>query len=340
MVLVHAGYVVAETAVLCYLAVLLERDALQSAELKSAIAAIRQHDKTINLSPKSEAVSSSGKALEDVLELISKAVGQVQATAFTTTDAANQIATNSAELENRTRQQSSSISTVVNEMNSLRETIQVNVEHAGKADHLATDASSVARRGGTQVTKLVERMGSIDSSSRRIAEIITVIDGIAFQTNILALNAAVEAARAGEQGRGFAVVASEVRSLAQRSAVAAKEIKALIEGSVSEVKLGTELANETGQTMSEIVHSVNAVTHIINEIATGSAEQEKRANRVGMAAQALEENTAQNASMVEAAAQAADLLREQATTLKQVVGVFTLQPSSKTKAVHRTALLR
>lgn len=243
---------------------------------------------------------------------------------YETSDAAQQIANNSSVLEARTKEQIGSLTTVVHEMRSLREIIQVNVEHTVKANQLASAASSVATRGGAQVSKLVDRMGSIDSSSRRIAEIISVIDGIAFQTNILALNAAVEAARAGEQGRGFAVVASEVRSLAHRSSVAAHEIKEIIEASVKEVSAGSALASEVGTTVSEIVESVEAVTQIINDISSGSVDQDKRADRVGKAVSSLEISTGRNTSMVEETSHAADLLRHQAQSLAEVVSVFTL----------------
>lgn len=340
MVFIHAGYVVAETIVLCYLAVILQRDALQSAELKSQIAAIRPNDNAINLSTQSDAFSSSGKALQDTLKLISKAIAQVQGTAFGTSEAARQIADNSSELEARTREQTASLATVVHEMSGLREIIQENVQHAVKADSLASAASSVATRGGAQVSKLVDRMGSIDESSRRIAEITSVIDGIAFQTNILALNAAVEAARAGEQGRGFAVVASEVRSLAHRSSVAAHEIKELIEASVQEVSAGSALASEAGATMAEIVRSVGAVTQIINDIGSGSAEQDKRAGVVGEAVGCLERSTGRNASMVGETSHAAELLKEQAQSLADVVGVFTLGAGRKPDVTREVRLLR
>ena len=324
VVLIHAGYVVAETIVLCYLAIILQRDALQSAELRDKIAAIRPDEQQINLAVQTAAISSSGKALQDTLQLINKAIAQVQSTVYETSDAAQQIANNSSVLEARTKEQIGSLTTVVHEMRSLREIIQVNVEHTVKANQLASAASSVATRGGAQVSKLVDRMGSIDSSSRRIAEIISVIDGIAFQTNILALNAAVEAARAGEQGRGFAVVASEVRSLAHRSSVAAHEIKEIIEASVKEVSAGSALASEVGTTVSEIVESVEAVTQIINDISSASVDQDKRADRVGKAVSSLEISTGRNTSMVEETSHAADLLRHQAQSLAEVVSVFTL----------------
>jgi len=339
-VLIHAGYVVAETVVLCYLAVILQHDALQSAELKSQVAAIRPNDRAIDLSPQSHAFSSSGKALQDTLKLINKAIAQVQATAFGTSEAARQIADNSSELEARTREQTASLATVVREMSGLREIIQENVQHAVEADSLASVASSVATRGGAQVSKLVERMGSIDESSRRIAEITSVIDGIAFQTNILALNAAVEAARAGEQGRGFAVVASEVRSLAHRSSVAAHEIKELIDASVQEVSAGSALANEAGATMAEIVQSVNAVTGIINDIGSGSAEQDKRAGVVGEAVACLEKTTSRNASMVGETSHAAEVLKEQAHSLAEVVSVFTLGIGGHSGENAKVRLLR
>lgn len=340
VVLIHAGYVVAETVVLCYLALILQREAVQSAELKETIAAIRQDEKKINLSTTSRAHSDSGRALQDVVVLMSKAISQVQSTAFKTSDAAHQISASSSELEGTTREQNVALSTMIDEMTGLRATIQTNVGLAEDADKLALAASSVATRGGDQVSRLVDRMRSIDESSKKIAEIISVIDGIAFQTNILALNAAVEAARAGEQGRGFAVVASEVRNLAHRSSVAAKEIKGLIEASVREVSSGSALASEAGTTMADIVHSVEAVTKIISDIGQGSTEQGERAARVGNAVSSLDRSTRRNASTVEDTSGAAVMLREQAQSLAEVVSVFALTTTVAEQTVQPQLRLR
>jgi len=200
--------------------------------------------------------------------------------------------------------------------------VQNSANNARQATSLAANASSVAQRGGTVVTQVVSTMQEIDASSKKISDIIGVIDGIAFQTNILALNAAVEAARAGEQGRGFAVVASEVRSLAQRSAEAAKEIKGLINTSVEKVESGTRLVTDAGSTMHEIVESVGRVAQVINEITAAATEQSSGIAGVNEAIGNLDQMTQQNAALVEQSAAAAESLREQADRMKQAVAVF------------------
>jgi methyl-accepting chemotaxis protein len=207
-------------------------------------------------------------------------------------------------------------------MEELTSTVKQNAENARQASQLVSSAAEIATKGGHVVNEVVETMASIKDSSRKIADIIGVIDGIAFQTNILALNAAVEAARAGEQGRGFAVVASEVRSLAQRSAGAAKEIKALIEDSVGKVDEGGRLVDEAGHTMDEIVTSVKRVTDIMSEIAAASHEQSAGIEQVNQAVGQMDEMTQQNAALVEEAAAAAESLREQAASLAEAVSVF------------------
>jgi methyl-accepting chemotaxis protein len=209
-------------------------------------------------------------------------------------------------------------------MAELTATVQRNAENARHADGLAGSASTVAVRGGEVVAKVVERMEAIDMSSRKIADITAVIDGIAFQTNILALNAAVEAARAGEQGRGFAVVAGEVRNLAQRAAAAAREIKGLIEDSVTQVGAGSALVQQAGHTMQEVVDSVSKVSGIIGEISGASREQAQGIAGISEAVGAMEESTRDNAAIVEQAAAAAAELREQAEQLASAVAVFRL----------------
>jgi methyl-accepting chemotaxis protein len=202
--------------------------------------------------------------------------------------------------------------------------VKQNTENAKQANQLALSASHIASQGGDVVRQVVDTMNSINESSRKIVDIISVIDGIAFQTNILALNAAVEAARAGEQGRGFAVVASEVRSLAQRSAAAAKEIKTLIDDSVDKVGSGSKLVQQAGTTMSDIVTSVQKVTDIVGEIASASEEQSSGISQVNQAVSQMDDVTQQNAALVEEAAAAAQALQDQAETLEQVVSVFKL----------------
>jgi methyl-accepting chemotaxis protein-1 (serine sensor receptor) len=210
-------------------------------------------------------------------------------------------------------------------MEQLTATVKQNAENARQASHLALSASETAQKGGKVVDNVVQTMRDIASSSQKIADIISVIDGIAFQTNILALNAAVEAARAGEQGRGFAVVAGEVRNLAQRSAQAAREIKSLIEDSVSRVDVGSTLVESAGETMDEIVNAVTRVTDIMGEIASASDEQSRGIDQVGLAVAEMDRVTQQNASLVEESAAAAAALEEQASRLTQAVAVFRIQ---------------
>jgi methyl-accepting chemotaxis protein len=209
-------------------------------------------------------------------------------------------------------------------MEQLTSTVKQNADNAQQANQLAVSASEVAVKGGSVVSQVVDTMASINASSRKIVDIIGVIDGIAFQTNILALNAAVEAARAGEQGRGFAVVASEVRSLAQRSAAAAKEIKGLIDDSVGKVDAGSALVGEAGKTMEEIVDSVKRVTDIMGEITAASQEQTSGIEQINQAITQMDQVTQQNAALVEEATAAAGSLQEQATSLVQAVSVFRL----------------
>ncbi|NKE66169.1 HAMP domain-containing protein [Ramlibacter sp. RBP-2] len=239
--------------------------------------------------------------------------------------ASGQIASGNQDLSQRTEEQAASLEETAASMEELTGTVKQNADNARQANQLAQLASEVAVKGGSVVGQVVDTMGGINAASRKIADIITVIDGIAFQTNILALNAAVEAARAGEQGRGFAVVASEVRSLAQRSAAAAKEIKALIDDSVSKVDTGSELVGQAGATMDEIVGSIRRVTDIMGEIAAASAEQTRGIEQVNQAITQMDQVTQQNAALVEEASAAAQSMREQAGALVQAVSVFKLQ---------------
>jgi len=236
--------------------------------------------------------------------------------------AAAEISVGNGDLSNRTEQQASSLEETASSMEELTATVKQNADNARQANMMAISASDIAEKGGLVVAEVIGTMDSISEASRKIVDIISVIDGIAFQTNILALNAAVEAARAGEQGRGFAVVASEVRNLAQRSASAAKEIKVLIDTSVARVDMGAKLASDAGQTMTEVVGSVRRVTDIIAEIMSASQEQSAGIEQVNQAIIEMDNVTQQNASLVEEAAAAAESLRDQAGNLVRTVSVF------------------
>ncbi|MDH4564972.1 methyl-accepting chemotaxis protein [Pseudomonas sp. BN411] len=263
----------------------------------------------------------------ETAQSLSRMLGQIRESADTINTAASEIASGNAELSTRTEQQASSLEETASSMEELTSTVKLNAENARQANSLAVNASEVATEGGNVVQKVVSTMTAINDSARKISDIIGVIDGIAFQTNILALNAAVEAARAGEQGRGFAVVAAEVRTLAQRSAAAAKEIKTLISDSVSKVENGNTLVAQAGQTMSDIVIAIKRVTDIMAEIAAASTEQSRGIEEVNGAVSQMDEMTQQNAALVEEAAAAAEALQEQAGLMAQSVAVFKLDPA-------------
>ena len=252
-------------------------------------------------------------------------VHQVRESSENIASGSSQIATGNSDLSQRTEEQASALQQTAATMEELSSTVKNNADNAKLANQLASGASEMAVKGGGVVNQAVDTMRGINASSKRIADIISVIDGIAFQTNILALNAAVEAARAGEQGRGFAVVASEVRSLAQRSAGAAKEIKSLIEASVVQVELGSRQVDEAGSAMSEIVAAFKRVGDIVAEISAASAEQSMGASQVGEAVSQMDQTTQQNAALVEESAAAAESLRVQAAQLVQAVATFKLQ---------------
>ena len=260
-------------------------------------------------------------------------VGRIQLASSSISTAAGEIASGNNDLSRRTEQQAANLEETAASMEELTSTVRQNAEHARQANQLAIGAHSVASQGGDVVGRVVSTMHEIDASSRRIADIITVIDGIAFQTNILALNAAVEAARAGEQGRGFAVVASEVRTLAQRSASAAKEIKGLIDESVGKVAEGSQLVNQAGATMGEIVASVQRVTDIMAEISAASQEQSAGIEQVNTTVVQMDETTQQNAALVEEATAAARAMEEQAGHLTDAVSLFKLDTHAAPAAV-------
>jgi methyl-accepting chemotaxis protein len=263
-------------------------------------------------------------ALRDMNDGLVKSVSQVRTGIDTIATASSQIAAGNLDLSSRTEEQASSLEETASSMEELTSTVKQNADNARQANQLAVSASGVAEKGGAVVSRVVDTMEDINASAKKIVDIIGVIDGIAFQTNILALNAAVEAARAGEQGRGFAVVASEVRNLAQRSAAAAKEIKTLIGDSVDKVELGSKLVEEAGVTMDEVVQSVRHVTDIMSEIMAASQEQSAGIEQVNQAIGQMDQVTQQNAALVEEAAAAAESLNEQAAKLAEAVSVFKL----------------
>jgi methyl-accepting chemotaxis protein len=298
---------------------------------------IAEGDLTAHIVTRHDDTSSMLHAIKAMRDSISNIVGQVRSGTDTIATASSQIAAGNLDLSARTEHQASSLQETASSMETLTGTVKQNANNALQANSLADSASDVARRGGQVVAEVVNTMNSINGSSRQIVDIIGVIDGIAFQTNILALNAAVEAARAGEQGRGFAVVASEVRNLAQRSAAAAKEIKTLIGHSVDQVTEGTRLVAQAGATMDEIVASVERVTSIIGEISAASQEQNAGIEQINLAITNMDQVTQQNAALVEQAAAAAGSMEEQASHLAGVVSLFKLDVAASRPALARLA---
>ena len=270
-------------------------------------------------------------ALHRMSSSLVRIVGDVRNGTETITTASSEIAAGNLDLSSRTEEQASSLEETASSREELTSTVKQNAENARQANQLAASAAEVAQRGGSVVSEVVQTMASIDQSSKKIVDIIGVIDGIALQTNILALNAAVEAARAGEQGRGFAVVASEVRNLAQRSASAAKEIKALIDDSVGKVAAGTRLVGQAGSTMDEVVTSIQRVTSIMGEISNASVEQTHGIEQINMAISQMDHVTQQNAALVEQAAAAAGAMQEQAARLAEAVSIFKLDAGATSR---------
>ena len=290
-----------------------------AAEIAGRIAA---GDLTVDVATRSNDNSSMLHAMKRMRDALAAIVAEVRSGTETIATASTEIAAGNQDLSARTEQQASSLEETASSMEELTSAVRANNDNARQANQLAQSASAVAQQGGAVVSQVVDTMGAINDASRRIVDIIGVIDSIAFQTNILALNAAVEAARAGEQGRGFAVVASEVRTLAQRSAEAAKEIKQLIGASVERVATGSKLVEQAGQTMEQVVASVQRVTDIMAEITTAGDEQSAGIEQINQAVSEMDTVTQQNAALVEEAAAAAEALQTQALNLERMVSVF------------------
>lgn len=306
-------------------------------EIASAVAS---GDLTMRIDVEPGDTSSLLAALSEMQTRLQNMVSEIKTSAETIKVASAEIASGNTDLSSRTESQASSLEETSSSMETMTETVKQNADNARQANKMVETASEVAVKGGEVVNQVVTTMDDINQSSKKIVDIISVIDGIAFQTNILALNAAVEAARAGEQGRGFAVVASEVRSLAQRSAAAAKEIKALIGDSVDKVTAGSALVDQAGQTMGEIVASVRRVSDIMAEITAASQEQSSGIQEIGSAINQMDEMTQQNAALVEEAAAAAESLEEQADLLTKALDVFKLNNVQSNMNVSRAPAAR
>jgi methyl-accepting chemotaxis protein len=295
--------------------------AVADGDLSRAIA-VRGHDELAELL----------KALNDMQAQLTSLVSDVRTNAHTVASASEEIAKGNSDLSARTEEQATALQETASSMEQMAGTVRQNADSAQQANRLAVDASGAAQRGGVVVGDVVETMRGIQESSKKIADIIGVIDGIAFQTNILALNAAVEAARAGEQGRGFAVVAGEVRALAQRSATAAREIKSLISASVERVEQGTSLVDQAGNTMAEVVRAIRQVTDIMGEISAASGEQNLGMGQINTAIAQMDSATQQNSALVEQSAAAAESLKTQAQRLVEAVAVFRLASQADGRA--------
>jgi len=293
-------------------------------------------DLTVQVNVREQDRSSLLYAMQQMQQQLSQTVGNIKLSADSIASATQEIAAGNTDLSQRTEEQASSLEETASSMEQLTSIVRQNADNARQASGLAVNASDIASKGGAVVHQVVGTMADINDSSRKIVDIIGVIEGIAFQTNILALNAAVEAARAGEQGRGFAVVAGEVRSLAQRSADAAKEIKALINDSVSRVENGTQLVDQAGRTMDEIVEAVKRVTDIMGEISAASEEQSSGIEQVNQAVTQMDQVTQQNAALVEEAAAAAESLNEQSARLKDAIAAFRIDRHAVTHTVSGT----
>ncbi|MFN6995118.1 MAG: methyl-accepting chemotaxis protein [Aquincola tertiaricarbonis] len=322
--LMHAVYVVAQTAIEVLLALRLRRATIEAAELSALVRQLdRGHALCLDVTPLA-VTAPTAVMLKAAVQKMHAAMGDVGRASLAIEQAAAEIATGNMDLSQRTEAQAGNLQQTASSMEQLTGAVRNTADTAAQADVLAREASAAAVQGGELVDKVVQTIGQISDSSRRIADIIGTIDGIAFQTNILALNAAVEAARAGEQGRGFAVVAAEVRGLAKRSADAAKEIKVLIGNSVERVEAGTRLVGDAGSSMRNIVDQARRVSQLIGEISGAASQQTTGITQVGGAVTQLDAVTQQNAALVEQGAAAAESLRREAAQLHAVVGRFVL----------------
>ncbi|HMW22395.1 MAG TPA: methyl-accepting chemotaxis protein [Burkholderiaceae bacterium] len=320
----HAAYVVVESGLLMFLADQMHRDERRFLDVESVVDAVILDGTHVDLGRVATLTvrSSQARKLQELLGRIQALISELHQAIGSISVATREIASGNQDLSGRTEQTASSLQQTASSMEQLTDTVRQTAESARTANQLVSSASSSAQHGGEVVAQVVSNMAEISTSSRKIAEIIGVIDGIAFQTNILALNAAVEAARAGEQGRGFAVVAGEVRNLAQRSANAAREIKSLIGASVERVESGSQLVQQAGTVMTEIVSGVQRVTDIIGEISAAATEQSNGLMQVNSAVTQLDQMTQQNAALVEQSSAAAESLREQAEQVRQLISRF------------------
>ncbi|HNV58692.1 MAG TPA: methyl-accepting chemotaxis protein [Rhodoferax sp.] len=335
LIMLHALYVIIQSGVEVVLALHMRRAADEGEELARLVSSVNQSDSIALNASHVQTTTSGGAALSATLARMDLAVNAVRTGASSIEVASAEIASGNQDLSDRTEQTAANLQRTASSMAALTSTVTQSAGNAREANQLAMNASTVAVKGGEVVSQVVDTMQGINEASRKISDIISVIDGIAFQTNILALNAAVEAARAGEQGRGFAVVASEVRSLAGRSADAAKEIKTLIGTSVERVERGTALVGEAGTTMTEVVSSIRRVTDIMGEISAASAEQASGVAEVSEAVSQMDQATQQNAALVEQMAAAASSLKSQAQDLVQTVAVFQGGRGPSSAPVHR-----
>ena len=321
----HAVYVVAETAVLLFLALRAQSDFRAGEEIAQAVEQLVSADGKVDLeAARMNARTDAGRRLQDALTHISDAMQEVHRAAETIRLASSTIQQGNSDLQMRTEQAASSIQETAAAVEEIAGTIRSSADSARQANGVALKASEVATEGGAAVNRVVDTMAGIQNSSRKITDIIGVIDGIAFQTNILALNAAVEAARAGEQGRGFAVVAGEVRTLAQRSAEAAREIKQLITDSVEQVDSGSQLVGSTGETIGQVVQQVRQVTELISHISSSSSEQNDGIGQINLAINRLDASTQQNAALVEQTSAVAHNLQQMSDELHHAVSQFRL----------------